>query len=164
MADPSAAFSYPSGQTELYISTGLLLIYALYQHLKQRISFSLYILMLFYLLLPMLALFTLIQQRQGLPVSEALASYYPWTSHPVSLYILIFSSAMMLWLHRHSAKSSPKGWFVLIIWSLTSWLISFSEPHTMLFLVPVNRSYYLFLIGFGLLGGITNMLLSRKEA
>ncbi|WP_078594738.1 hypothetical protein [Evansella clarkii] len=164
LSDPMAALSYPGGRKEMYLGIFVTGTYWTAVSIKRGLPVHKFLHASLYILLPAKIIYSFFEGRTGEAVT-GLTAFSPWSHHPVSLYIMVVSSGLLLWLITGSFKQNS-GKIVLVpffIWTLSLLIINYTAVYPMFFGVPVSMAFYLVLLIAGSILIFINDLSLRRS-
>lgn len=147
ISDPLSVLSYPSGQNELFLATGLFVVYLIYSSRANHTSLLTYLHAIMHILLPVTIIYAFFQQKVGIEVG-ILANILPWNTHPISLYTIILGGVLLLFLLNK--KQNEYGLLIYLLWTGGMSGIQALNMSTEFFGIPVTQIYYLFLLIIGI--------------
>ena len=163
LTDPLAVLSYPSGKKELYLAFVVLTIYWTVMSLKTHIPLSKYLHASLYILLPAKFGYAFFEGNSGEGVGEYLAFIVPWTHHPVSLYSMVISGGLLIWLiTMKNTNEGKKTGLLFMLWVFSEFLINMTLVFPQFFGIPVTLYFYLFLFGLGVYYTVFNQINFKK--
>ncbi|ADU29594.1 hypothetical protein [Evansella cellulosilytica] len=154
ISDPLAVISYPSGRAELYLAILLMVTYLLYSNVKKKVSLTMYLHGLLYILLPTSFIHAFFTQKIGQKIWEPVSHFMPWSNHPVFLYMMFINAILLIWLLRLEKKqinTESKVISIYFLWVLSHLTIALVDRSPIFFSIPITPVFYfgLLIIGIG---------------
>jgi len=156
--------SYPSGHHEFFLGVIAALIYLAVHHVRQKIRFIDSLSAIFYVIVISDFLFSFSASETGRPADGRLIGGLPFSEHPVSLYTMILSMIILLWLKKSGRLTDQLKLFKIVsVWAFGKWLISLVHWSPQFFNIYLPNSAYLILTICTVTFGSIYLILRKKQ-
>jgi len=164
ISDPMAIISYPSGHQEFFLGIIAALTYLTVHHVRQKIMFIDSLSAIIYVILISDFLFAFLVSETGRPIDGGPIGVLPFSEHPVSLYTMILSMIILLWLKKSGRLTDQlKLIRIVSVWAFGKWLISLVHWSPQFFNIYLPNSTYLILTICTVIFGSIYLILRKKQ-